>query len=436
MEQVPKVATCRAERRDFRGWQAVRLHNGLIDIVAVPDIGGRILAFNMGSYAYLWMDERLSGKLFSPQENQGDGTLGTWKNYGGSKTWPAPQGRENDEQWHGPPDPILDSGRYALEHLGVVGQAATVRMRSPEDPRTGMQITRQMTLYPGGTHATLHLEMKNVSERARTWSIWDVVQLDTAKVDAAGAATHNDQAWLYVPTRRDSCFPRGYNVMFGPEDNPEWKVDVRPDLLGVQYQYRVGKIGIDSMAGWLAFVDQIQDYAFCQRFAYFAGQPYPDRGASVECWTTGLGQVILGMDYAKERLYHLEAEILGPLRRMEPGETQSFDVEWYAARCPGPIVNVTPAGCCHEWLRGTPVDGGTRMQGTFGVFHAGEAQLVWIDASGRELIAETIAPADPATVLRLDAVRRAPAGTSAVVLRVVEASGKVVGPLDCWASPV
>ena len=55
------------------------------------------------------VERPLAGKLFSPEENQGDGSLGAWKNYGGAKTWPAPQGWDNDQQWHGPPDPVLDT---------------------------------------------------------------------------------------------------------------------------------------------------------------------------------------------------------------------------------------------------------------------------------------------------------------------------------------
>jgi hypothetical protein len=43
--------------------------------------------------------------------------------------------------------------------------------------------------------------------------------------------------------------------MFGAQDNPEWKAEVSPSLIGVQYQYLVGKIGVDSTAGWVAFVN-------------------------------------------------------------------------------------------------------------------------------------------------------------------------------------
>lgn len=425
------VFLCRAERIDFHGWQAVKLNNGLVEAVVVPDVGGRIVAYDLGPYPFLWMDKRLAGRLFSPEENMGDGSLGAWKNYGGSKTWPAPQGWDNEDQWHGPPDPVLDTGRFALETLEAAPDGATVRVRSPKDPRTGVQIARQLTLYPGGTRATLHLEMKNVSDRKRTWGIWDVVQVDASATDASGAESYNDQAWVYIPTNPDSPFPRGYNVMFGPEDNPEWQSEVRPNLLGARYLYRVGKIGVDSPAGWFAFVNQALDFAFCMRFTYFAGEAYPDEGATVECWTTGLGEVIDGLDYQRDPLYHMEAEVLGPLRKMAPGDTQTFDIDWHAARCPGPIVNVTAAGCCHRPLKVEAFDGGVRVTGVFGVFFLGDVQLVWLDGGGVELAAETVAPANPLDVLTIDLVRRVPEGSHTVQLRVVDGRKE---PIDSLSS--
>ena len=45
------------------------------------------------------------------KEHAGDGDDSfNWKNYGGAKTWPAPQGWDGEGQWPGPPDPVLDSG--------------------------------------------------------------------------------------------------------------------------------------------------------------------------------------------------------------------------------------------------------------------------------------------------------------------------------------
>ncbi len=429
-DQGASVSNCRIEHISFHGWDAVRLSNGLVSLVAVPDVGGRIMAYDLGDYPYLWFDRNLAGKLFSPEENMGDGSIVAWKNYGGDKTWPAPQGWDSPDQWHGPPDPVLDTGRYALEILDSPAAAASIRMESLPDPRTGVQISRQVTLHAGGGRVSLHLEMTNVSDQVRSWGIWDIVQVDATSLDDNGEETHNEQAWLYIPTSSDSRFSRGFNVMFGEEDNPEWQPEVRPNLLGAQYLYQLGKIGIDSTAGWIAFVNQATDFAFCQCFTYFPGEEYPDDGASVECWTTGHGEPVGGLDFGKLNLFHMEAEILGPLRSMAPGETQRLDIDWYVARCPGPIVNVTDAGCANQRLRAESIDAGIRLTGVFGLFHLGSVQLVWLDGDGRDLEAETLALVNPLNVLRVDCVRRPPAGAQVAQLLLCNAQGQPISQLD------
>ena len=47
---------CTVQKCDFRGWTAYRLENGLINLVAVPDIGGRIMAYDLGPYPFLFVD--------------------------------------------------------------------------------------------------------------------------------------------------------------------------------------------------------------------------------------------------------------------------------------------------------------------------------------------------------------------------------------------
>jgi hypothetical protein len=56
----------------------------------------------------------------------------------------------------------------------------------------------------------------------------------------------------YCPLNPKSRFPKGYSVIFGAEDNPSFRPDPAAGLMRVQYQYRVGKIGLDSAAGWVA----------------------------------------------------------------------------------------------------------------------------------------------------------------------------------------
>jgi hypothetical protein len=169
------MSTCSVHRDSFRGWNACYLENEYIRLVAVPDIGGRIMAYDLGPYSFLWVNADVAGKLFTPEENQGDGSLGAWKNYGGDKTWPAPQGWDTDQQWPGPPDSVLDSGRYSLDRLVVEDDHAIVTMTSPPDPRTGVQITRQFTLYPNSSRVRVDLTFTNITDHPIRWGIWDVV---------------------------------------------------------------------------------------------------------------------------------------------------------------------------------------------------------------------------------------------------------------------
>ena len=49
--------TCSAYQREFRGWAgACVLENGLVRLVAVPDIGGRVMACDLGPYPFLFVD--------------------------------------------------------------------------------------------------------------------------------------------------------------------------------------------------------------------------------------------------------------------------------------------------------------------------------------------------------------------------------------------
>ncbi len=175
------------------------MRNGWITLIVAPDIGGRIMALDLGDYPYFFVDPGLAGKLFTAEENQGDGSLAAWKNYGGDKTWPSPQGWDADDQWHGPPDPLLDTGRYHVVDMESSALAATVQMISPPDPRTGMQITRKVTLHQGGGRVTLNLSFTNISKRLRRWSIWNVTQLRAEKTLTDGKLSPRDRLHCHRP---------------------------------------------------------------------------------------------------------------------------------------------------------------------------------------------------------------------------------------------
>jgi hypothetical protein len=413
------MAHCRVEEGDFRGWRAAFLKNDLVTLAAVPDIGGRIMAYSLGPYPYLYVDRDLAGKLFSPEENQGDGSLAAWKNYGGDKTWPAPQGWENDDQWHGPPDPVLDTGRYRLDVLSSSGASATVRMISPDTSSTGVQITRQATLHAESTRVTLDLSFRNVAQRPVRWSIWDVVQLQAERVEADGRPAHEPGCVVTAPLNPNSRFPRHFQVMFGDPANPQWQAEPGRGLFFGNYQWEIGKVGLDSRAGWAAFANTATGYAFAARFVAYPDQEYPDDGAAVEFWTVGRGKVA-NLDYEKSTIYLMECEMLSPFYRIEPGQVASFRIEWGACRCPGPVLDVTEAGCAGRKLQVERQGDYAHLAGAFGVFDLGQLELVWNDRDGRAIEHIHLGPVTPLAAVLIDRVCRVPPAATEAQLAVKE----------------
>ncbi len=415
------ITKCRIRQGPFRGWEACYLENEYIQLVAVPDIGGRVMAYDLGPHPFLFVDPNLAGKLFTPEENMGDGSLAAWKNYGGDKTWPAPQGWESDEQWHGPPDPILDTGRYSLEKLAASSSSAMVRMVSPPDMRTGLQIKRQFKLFPGSSRVQVDLTFLCLAEQPVRWSIWDVVQLRAERRQADGSLGHDPTCSVTTPLNPNSRFPRGYNVMFGDEDNPQWGTDESGKLFKAQYLWEIGKVGIDSPAGWIAFSQPTEGYAFTERFQYEPGADYPDDGVTVECWTVGSGQVA-NLDYAATHIYLMETEVLGPLRTIQPGQSTTFSIEWGVCRCFGTVVDVGEAGCVTEPLMAQPSGDYARLSGQFGVFDYGEMFLAWCAEDGQVITRHSLGWVDPLAAFNLDKVVFLPGDARTVELWLTAAA--------------
>ena len=394
---------------EFMGFRAMSLDNGLIRAAVVPDVGGRILQFWLGDHPYLYVSRELAGHLFSADQNWGDGTLASWKNYGGNKTWPAPQGWDGPHQWAGPPDPVLDTGRFQVLESGRMRAV----VQSPPDPRTGLQITRDLSLEPGAARARLRRSMRNVSQRRVRWSLWDVTQLECAAPNGSIRAG----CWMTIPLNSTSRYPDGYAVLYGASDNPQWRTEHR-GLFGIEYAGALGKVGLDSQAGWVAFCDTGDEWMFAHRFSVEPEAQYPDDGATVEVWTQGPG-IAAGVDFGQARLggQFMEMEVLGPLVDLAPGDASSADLEWAVCRCPGPILDVGAAGCTAEPLRLERRGESWRVSGTFGVFVPGRAVL---QSGGHVVLERTV---NPFSALRLDDAVSLPDTRAPITLDLVDTSG-------------
>ena len=399
----------------YDGWKTVFLSNEYVGLHVLPEIGGRVIQFKFGQKEFLWVNPKLVGQL---PESNGLAVDGSWFNVGGDKLWPAPQGWDNDSQWPGPPDAVLDGQPYRVEPLDG---GVAVRLTSRDDPRSGVRFSR--IIRPMADRSGVHFEatMTNVDNKPRRWGIWAHSQLAAATSDGR---SFNSLMRAFCPLNPRSKFPRGYNVIFGGEDNPSFLADRERGLVCVDYRYHVGKIGVDSHGGWVATVDGACGAVFVQRFVFEPDKEYPD-GASVEFWHNGVGKIHaynkdqVMAETADENPYVFESEVLSPFAKLAPGESYTWNYEWLATTIGGdfPVVGCNENGVVAEPLRASRTGKGWRLTGRFGVFASTVPHIEWRDANRKPLGNSPLRlKATPLAPLILDERIAAPSGAKMAVL--------------------
>ena len=395
------MSKCTQNKSTFRGWDSIEMQNGFIRLVAVPEIGGRIMAYDLGEFQLIFVDPDLAGKLFSAEENQGDGSLVAWKNYGGDKTWPSPQGWDTDDQWHGPPDPVLDTGKYQATYGGDA-RSTWIEMTSPEDQRTGVQITRRFTIHSGSSRVDVNLSFRNISQKKIKWSIWDVIQLDASRRNPDGRLTHDPACSVTTRLNPSSRFEDGFYVMFGDKNNPQWQADRSRGLIEAKYLWEIGKIGIDTDCGWVAFNNLNNGFAFTELFTHYPEEEYPDQGVGVECWTVGRGKVA-NLDYEQTSIFLMEVEVLSPFYTFQPGEIKKFDISWGACKVDGQVVDAKPGGCTTSEFCARKAGDKFILTGAFGVHDSGELCMQCMDSSGNVISLDSLSGVSPEKPVLLSA---------------------------------
>jgi len=418
---------------DHRTWKSIDLQNELITVAVVPKIGGRIIQFKLGDYGFFWVNQELAG--IDPPAS-GLGPNDSWLNYGGDKLWIAPQGWDNDQQWPGPPDAVLDGGPYAAQTLPKDGRIISVELTSAKDERSGVQLSRTVRIGRHNTRVSFRAKMTNIDTRPRRWGIWSHTQLDAGNRHGEG---YNPDYWGYCPLNSKSIFPKGYDVLFGLARNSSYIPDYAKGLMQVHYLRRVGKIGLDSDAGWIATVDATDGYVFVQRFNYEPDKPYPDN-SSVEFWMNGLGEFVAWGKVTKmpenprDNPYIFESEMIAPFESLEPGQSCSFEYEWYAAKIGKglPVIDCRDVGIICEPFLAEQSDGKIILSGSFGVFYEGYMELIFGDENGKEIKGNpSLVPITPLEEVNLSLFEGIikPKGARQVTLFIYDVDKKLVGEL-------
>ena len=280
------------------------LDNGVVRLGFVPRLGGRLLSCQFGGVELLWRNRLLLDDDLAPVGGHvlgpNDGRMGDWVNYGGDKTWPAPQGWSGPGEWAGPPDPVLDSGPYTVD-----ATPDAVTMTSGADPRTGLRLTRRFSLRDSGYR--LEVTARNVSDRPVRWALWNVTQF-------AGGGEVFVALWDH---------PAPVVELVAGTGNPTWS-PVDGGAL-VPSQDVVGKLGFPGAAGVLSYTRDGWRSTFT--FAVDPEAEYPDHGSPVEVWLEHpLPAPLPHLGDLDPPARIVECEVLGPLTDLPPAAHTSLTI--------------------------------------------------------------------------------------------------------------
>jgi hypothetical protein len=426
-ERQPKPQAngeCRVEAVDYKGWHAQQLSNRWVQLIIVPQNGGRLMQVTFAGHPYLFVNPKLAGQYFPP-------TAGHWFNYGGDKLWLLPEGNNDEQHWVGNSD-VLDDGPFSFHKLSE-GKQCEIELTGTPDPQTGIQFSRTIRLDSESPQIRFHSSMKNVSGHIVQWSMQSVSQYDTS--DSSSPSHFNHNFWTFTPANPNSSYLNRYHVRFGPAQNSA--VSVRDDgIFRVHYVHMAAELWLDSTAGWLAVVDGDRHYAMVERFEYEDSKTYPGK-ASVIFWTNGPelrlsddGIPSLSAD-SDAGPYYMEAELNSPMCKLRPGDACSLETEWSPTRAGSEFHGVTAAGIVIRPLQDIHLENGKiRLSGSFGVFFSGRLLAHFYDEHGSSIGTLPVGDVSPAEPVSLETEVVPPGKAARVSLHLEDENGVDRGALQ------
>jgi len=422
--QSTNPAACRIEAVDYKGWHGQQMSNPWVQLIFLPQNGGRLIQFSFASHPYLFVNPKYAGKYLPPANGQ-------WFNYGGDKLWLLPEGNDDEQHWAGDSD-LIDDGPFTFRKISD-GKECEVELIGPADPQTGVQFSRTIHLGADSPQVRFRATMKNVTGHSLEWSMQSVSQYDTS--DAEAQSGINPNFWGFTPANPSSAYLNRYHVRYGPAQNPA--VSVRDDgLFAVHYVHLAAELWLDSPDGWLAVVDGSTKYAMVERFRFEQNQEYPGK-ASVIFWTNGSGlhlnsdgEPVLNSEEEGKPPFYMEAELNSPLCRLRPGESCNFETEWFPTRAGSDLREVREPGILLQPLEARLEAGKIKLAGSFGVFFPGRLVARLYDQRGSSLKTVPVIEVNPTEPILLQAEISADPKTTRVSVHLIDVNGVDRGSLE------
>jgi hypothetical protein len=412
--------SCEIHATTFQGWAAEQMSNEWLQLMIVPQLGGRLMQVSFAGHPFLFVNPKYVSQYFPPSTANG-----RWFNYGGDKIWPLPEGKDDGQHWPGPIADELDDGEYQLRLISQ-GTSCTVRLDGPVDMRTGLQYSREITIEAASPEISFHSVMKNASNRTIRWSMQTVTQYDTA--DRQNRQEYNRDFWALTPLNPQSAYFNGYQVRSGLADDPSFSTENGMFLL--HWLYLENEVWLDSMMGWLAVDDAVQKYAMVERFHPNERAEYPGK-ASLIFYKNGsaasldaAGKPVLRGATPDEAPYYMEAEINSPMAELKPGETYAMDTKWLPTRVAGRLTNVADAGVVAGPITASATSAGVMISGSMGVFFPGKLVVRFEDASGKQIDSIDLLSVMPQAAVELRQEIKIQGASKRLEIHLVDEQGK------------
>ncbi len=280
------------EKTSYRGWpNCYRISNGEVEVIVTGDIGPRIMRYG-------FVDGQNFFKEFADQ--MGKSGEAEWQPRGGHRIWFAPE------------DPVKT---YAPDNspARIVPQSDGVIATGKVEALTGLEKQIEVKMAGSGTSVEVIHRIRNAEGDA-----WETPMAPWALTMLApgGYGIHH-----FPPrgTHPEMLLPTNPLVMWAFTNlaDPRWTLlecylVLRQDPANSTPQ-KLGSFNRDTLGAYY-----LNGEMFIKR-TRADGEPtaYPDFGCSFETFTNA--------DF-------LELETLGPLRRLQPGETVTHTEWWSAAR--------------------------------------------------------------------------------------------------------
>jgi hypothetical protein len=267
--------------------KCVLIQNEQVRVVLCPEYGGRVLEYSLDGKNSLFVSAADMGKEEVDNSWRFDPSAGRF-DIGPELMMP-----KRDE---------LFRGEWSVARLSSL----SVRLTSAPSESTGVQLVRDFTLDPKSSKLECKQTIVNVSDKTVQYCHW-------SRTLANGAGI------VLVPLEGFAKFPNRYvryangGLLLRPEDP---NVRIRDGFLEIVGPPTTPKLGMDSMAGWVAH-QQPSGLMFIKKFPTYPERAYIDAGGiTLATWAPPSGVTV-------------EIEPIGPAEIIAPGASASFMETWW-----------------------------------------------------------------------------------------------------------